>query len=326
MENVVTLLIFAVLAGLLMLANAGEERPGPRTVTLVISGVLSGGALAIAGLAAFASALRFAAGGIGASQLRAAMTIAIPFMLAGGLGLLLLLFPGLQKRLARFIPVRPGSAITVFSLTLALLFLALQLGTQLAVDVVSAVTKGPPLTKTAILIQDGPLLAVAFLGVGLFVRRSLPATARRLGLVPVPARWWFGVALAGIVVFLAVGVGIDRLSQTLTPEVARRVSEASKTVFGQFNTAGGVLFLAAVAGVAEELLFRGAMLPRFGLIFTSLLFAAAHTQYGITFASLEVFILGLGLGWLRLQAGTLACIVLHVGYDVAVGLIGINIH
>ena len=326
MENDLTLLIFAVLAGLLMLANAGEERPGPRTVTLVISGVLSGGALTIAGLAALAYALLYAAGGISAGRLRAAETIFIPFILAGGLGLLLLLVPAVQKRLARFIPIRPGSAITVFSLTLALLFLAFQLGTQLAVDVLSAVTKGPPLTKTAIVIQDGPLLIIAFLGVGLFVRRSLSATARRLGLVPLPGPWWFGVALAGIVVFLLVGVGIDRLSQALTPEVARRVNEASKTVFGQFNTAGGVIFLAAVAGVAEEMLFRGAMLPRFGLIFTSLLFAAAHTQYGITFASLEVFVLGLGLGWLRLQAGTLACIVLHVGYDLAVGLIGINIH
>ena len=325
MDNLVTLLVFAVLAGLLMLANAGEERGGPRTLTLILSGVLSGGALAIAGLGALGYALLYAAGGIAAGRLRAAETIFIPFVLAGGLGLLLLL-PAVQQRLARVIPIRPGSPISVFSLTLALLFLAFQLGTQLAVDVLSAVTKGPPLTRTAILVQDGPLLAIAFLGVGLFLRRSIPAAARRLGLYPLPAPWWFAVALAGIVAFLLVGTGIDRLSQAITPEVARRVSEASKTVFGQFNTAGAVVFLAAVAGVAEELLFRGAMLPRFGLIFTSLLFAAAHTQYGITFASLEVFILGLGLGWLRLQAGTLACIVLHVGYDMAVGLIGINIH
>jgi membrane protease YdiL (CAAX protease family) len=324
-ENLVTLLVFAILAGLLMVANAGEERRGPRTLTLILCGVLSGGALTIAGLGAIGYALFYAAGGIGAGRFRAAETIFIPFVLAGGLGLLLLL-PAAQQRLVRLIPIRPGSPITVLSLTLALLFLAFQLGTQLAVDVLSAVTNGPPLTRTAILVQDGPLFVIAFLGVGLFVRRSLPATARRLGLVPLPTPWWFGVALSGIVVFLLVGVGIDRLSQALTPDVARRVSEASKTVFGQFNTASGILFLAAVAGVAEELLFRGAMLPRFGLILTSLLFAAAHTQYGITFASLEVFILGLGLGWLRLQAGTLACIVLHVGYDVAVGLISINIH
>jgi uncharacterized protein len=324
-ENLVTLLIFAVLGGLLMLANSGEERRGPRTFTLILSGVLSSGALAVAGLAGLGYALVYAAGGISASRLRAAETIFIPFVIAGALGLSLLV-PAVQQRLARFIPIRPGSPITIFSLVLALLFLAFQVGTQLAVDVLSAVTKGPPLTRTAIVVQDGPLLLIAFLGVGWLVRRSLPSAARRLGLIPLPAPWWFLVAMVGIAVFLVVGAGIDRLSQALTPEVARRVSEASKTVFGQFNTAGAVIFLAAVAGVAEELLFRGAMLPRFGLILTSLLFAAAHTQYGITFASLEVFILGLGLGWLRLQAGTLACVLLHVGYDVAVGLIGINVH
>jgi membrane protease YdiL (CAAX protease family) len=66
------------------------------------------------------------------------------------------------------------------------------------------------------------------------------------------------------------------------------------------------------------------MLPRFGVLATTLLFAAVHTQYGITFATLEVFVIGLGLGWLRLRAGTLACIVSHAGYDIIVGLLALH--
>jgi membrane protease YdiL (CAAX protease family) len=76
--------------------------------------------------------------------------------------------------------------------------------------------------------------------------------------------------------------------------------------------------------VAEEIVFRGALQPRFGLIATAFLFAAVHTQYGITFASLEVFVLGLGLGWLRAASkSTLPGIVTHAGYDLIVGLIGL---
>jgi CAAX protease family protein len=88
-----------------------------------------------------------------------------------------------------------------------------------------------------------------------------------------------------------------------------------------------VIFLAVVAGIAEEIVFRGALQPRFGIVATSFLFATVHTQYGITFASLEVFVLGLLLGWLRSASrSTLPGITTHAGYDLAVGLIGLLQH
>ena len=84
-----------------------------------------------------------------------------------------------------------------------------------------------------------------------------------------------------------------------------------------------MLLIGVLAGVCEETLFRGALVPRLGVVVTAVLFAALHTQYAITFATLEVFVLGIGLGLLRVRSGsTLPCMVTHAGYNIAVGLLG----
>ena len=57
---------------------------------------------------------------------------------------------------------------------------------------------------------------------------------------------------------------------------------------------------------------------------SSVLFAALHTQYALSFATLEVFVLGLGLGWLRVRAGSIVPgMVTHAGYDIAVGFLSL---
>jgi membrane protease YdiL (CAAX protease family) len=57
---------------------------------------------------------------------------------------------------------------------------------------------------------------------------------------------------------------------------------------------------------------------------SAVLFAALHTQYAVSFATLEVLVLGIGLGWLRVRAGsTLPAMVTHAGYDIAVGFLSL---
>src|SRR5207245_1536466 len=52
--------------------------------------------------------------------------------------------------------------------------------------------------------------------------------------------------------------------------------------------------------------------------------AVFHPQYAVSVASLEVFTLGLGLGWLRVRAGSiLPGMVTHAGYDIAVGFLSL---
>jgi uncharacterized protein len=138
---------------------------------------------------------------------------------------------------------------------------------------------------------------------------------------PVAGRWW-AVALVAVLVFLAVAYGIERVADVVAPAQQKQVTDVSNVLFSHFNNPAAVVFLGVLAGVVEETLFRGALVPRLGVVVSAILFAALHTQYAISFATLEVLVLGIGLGLLRVWSrSTLPCIVTHAGYDIAVGLI-----
>jgi uncharacterized protein len=277
-------------------------------------------ALVGAALASMAQALRYDVGQVTAAQLHTILEIAAFLAIGGILGLLYLL-PPVQRAVARILPLRAGSPVAYITIVIAVLFLTQQLGTQLTVNVLEALKSSPPLTVTDLLFQDIPLLMLAFFGIGLFVRRSPREAAVRLGLTPPPANYWWLVALLAIPVFMAVAFAIETVAGAVTPATQKEVTDVSTLLFSRFNNPMAIVFLGLLAGIVEEILFRGALVPRLGIIVTAILFAALHTQYGITFASLEVFVLGLGLGWLRVKSGTLTCIIAHAGYDIAVGLV-----
>jgi membrane protease YdiL (CAAX protease family) len=88
-----------------------------------------------------------------------------------------------------------------------------------------------------------------------------------------------------------------------------------------FTTPFGILTIGLSAALGEETIFRGAMLPRFGLVITSLLFALLHSNYGITLSTLIVFLLGLLLGWLRLRYSTTTAMITHAVYNMSLGLL-----
>ncbi len=246
---------------------------------------------------------------------RSAELVAIPLTVAGTAGLLYL-WPPVQRIVARVIPVRSGSPVVYLTIVLGLFLVAYAVGAKLQ--------PGPPLTFGDLLAQDIPLFFLAFVAVGIFVRRSPRETIERLGLIPpLRARWWV-VAILGIGVFLAVAIGIEALASAITPSQQKQVSDITSVLFSRFNNPAAIVFLGVVAGIVEETLFRGALLPRFGVIVSALLFAALHTQYAVTFATLEVFVLGLGLGWLRVRSGsTLPSMLTHAGYDIAVGFLSL---
>ena len=75
--------------------------------------------------------------------------------------------------------------------------------------------------------------------------------------------------------------------------------------------------------MGEEILFRGALQPVFGIVFTSLLFAVVHVQYGLTPITLAVFLLGLILGILRKRTNTTVTILVHFGYNFILGLMAL---
>lgn len=158
-------------------------------------------------------------------------------------------------------------------------------------------------------------VVIAVLGVGLALRRSLPAVLERLALrLPTNADLIWGVGIGGL--FIAVMMVFSALWAALvSPEVFAEQTQA----VNQLNTAFATLPLAFVvavsAAVGEEIWIRGALQPVFGIVLTSVFFTALHTQVALTPATLLIFVVSLGLGWLRQRQSTTAAIVAHFVYN-----------
>jgi uncharacterized protein len=78
-----------------------------------------------------------------------------------------------------------------------------------------------------------------------------------------------------------------------------------------------ILVISVLAGIGEEVLFRGAMQPEWGLIATSLVFGLFHVGGRLTVAlGIWAACTGALLGWLTIATGgLLAPIVAHIAYD-----------
>jgi hypothetical protein len=117
---------------------------------------------------------------------------------------------------------------------------------------------------------------------------------------------------------------MDALNHTVSPQVAHQVDVTTQHVFGALGGPLGVAMLALAPGICEELLFRGALQPRIGVIPTALLFASIHTQYGFSLDLLAVFVLAIGLGLIRKYTNTTTSSLCHTTYNLlgGVGLSG----
>jgi membrane protease YdiL (CAAX protease family) len=242
----------------------------------------------------------------------------VSVLVASWLAAALLLRP-VREGVARVLPLDPTSGLDVTALFLVVILLGYLIGNQLSVDVLAEQARsGPSLQPIDVIAQELPFLVAAFLGVGLFTRRSLTASLDRLGLVR-PTTWQVCLGLAAAGLFLAFSGGVEALSQLLTPQLAQKVNTANQRLFGRLGDPVGVATIALAAGICEETLFRGALQPRLGLILTSIAFAAVHSQYGISLDVLAVFVLALCLGTIRRFTNTTTAIVAHVTYNAMVG-------
>jgi len=130
------------------------------------------------------------------------------------------------------------------------------------------------------------------------------------------------INLAAAGVFLAALQGFDAANHLLLPGIAGRVDATDEHIFGQLANANylGIAVLGLLPGVCEDLLFRGALQPRLGLVPTALLFTSIHTEYGLSFDTLAVFVIAIGLGVIRKYANTTTSCTCHVGYNLLVGI------
>lgn len=239
---------------------------------------------------------------------------------ATGLAAGAVLVEPVRVALARVLPLDPRSAIDATALVLTIALVGSQLASQLVIDLLTEqASNGVALEPIDLVLQEIPFLLGAVFGVGLLIRRSPRATLVRLGLVR-PTVWQLLLAVAAAGVFYAMGNGIDALGHLLTPGVAQKVDAANERLFGHLGDPVGIATIALSAGICEEALFRGALQPRLGLLWTAVVFAAVHTQYGLSLDAAAVLVLAIGLGLLRWAANTTTTTVCHVAYNTLVGV------
>ena len=156
-------------------------------------------------------------------------------------------------------------------------------------------------------------LSLSALGTGWGLRRDRDQALRRLGLRwPTLSDWLAGIAL-GLLIYVAVTLASGLMPAGVTADHlgARALFDAVK------SSLPAALALAVLAGTGEEILFRGALQPVFGLFVTSLLFTMLHAHYGLSPALLILFAVSVCFGLLRQRFNTTAAIICHATYNFA---------
>ncbi len=224
-----------------------------------------------------------------------------------------------RSRIAGVLPIDAQSPVQALALSLTVILFGVDVASISFTDVLASANAQPPLNLGDLVLDQTPFLILALLGVGLFSRRQLADSLDRLGLV-VPSWWHLAIALATAGAFFAFSQQMDSLSHATTPDVARRVDSTIQHVFGQLRGPLGIAALALLPGICEEILFRGALQPRIGLLATALLFTSIHTQYGLSIDTLVVLVLALGLGLVRKYTNTTTSCACHISYNLLAGI------
>jgi len=99
------------------------------------------------------------------------------------------------------------------------------------------------------------------------------------------------------------------------PQVFEDQTQVSQLIATNIDTMLLAFALALTAAIGEEIAFRGALQPIFGLWPTSLFFVLIHVQYTLTPAALILLMATLGFGWLRRRFNTTAAMVAHFLYN-----------
>jgi hypothetical protein len=232
------------------------------------------------------------------------------------------LFAPVRRWLARALPIDPESIVHATALVYAVYQIGLSFG-QIALigDLENLIDAQLALDIWDVLLTGLPLVLFGLVGVGLLIRRDGGSTLARLGLL---RPTWKQLLLAVAVSALLLGVDfvVSLAWEELDPAGYDLLDRVTQNLFGNLMTVGGALVLGLSAGISEELLFRGAVQPRLGLLLATFLFAIGHLQYGLTVATLEVFVIGLVLGLMRKWTHTTICVLIHASYNTVGVLLG----
>ncbi len=236
---------------------------------------------------------------------------------------LLVLLPIVQRGLAYVIRIRPRDPVHATALSYAAYLIPLSVVQRVFLDAMTRAGVNVSIVSAEDLIgQTAALILLAFFGVGWFVQRPTRETFRRLGVVwPRGREVTVAVGTAFGLLMMQSVLGV--LWMALSPEGVQAVEDLSQMLLGKFFNPWGAVLIGVAAGLGEELVFRGALQPRFGVLLTSVLFAMMHSQYFLSFAMVVVFLLGVVLGLVRKRVNTTAAILTHALYNTVLVLLAI---
>jgi hypothetical protein len=309
-----TLFIFVVLAIVLVLANLERYHVAFRWLTLL---ALAGLNLLMMLFGLFSLAL--SAVPMPGLPEESAAAFASLFRAVGLTGLVAfvpMLLP-VRRLLARWLPFDANTAVTTAALVYAVYLVGTGFGQQplLSDAAVLESLEGANVGIAALWAQSIGMMLIAVSGVGIFTRRNLGETAERLGLrLPTWRQLGFGVLVtAGL---LALQIAFSQAWLAIDPEGLQQIEDAGALLLGDLTgSLAGAFTIGAAAALGEEMVFRGAMLPPFRLLLTSVLFTIIHSQYGLSPATLLILVIGVVLGVVRYRTNLTIAILVHFLYN-----------
>jgi uncharacterized protein len=237
--------------------------------------------------------------------------------IAVGAGLCLPLVPRFRRVFASWTPMDDRSPVDMSGLCIVLavagFFLAYAL---LSIEQDDA---NDDISILALLVQSTIEIAFAYTLVGWTITRNFRQATARLGLVR-PNLRILGAAVGFVFVAFVVSALAGLATQVFQGDLADEISEANEDITSGFQSIPAAILFGLASGTGEELLFRGAIQPKFGLVTSSVVFALLHTQNQLSFVLVGIFALGIVLGLERKYLGTTASVATHAMFNMLVVL------
>lgn len=297
LEIFVLMMVLAAVYGLVLWANRAKTDRSANVGLYLLFG-LPGMLLTVAGLA-------LAVNGQDAGW----------FVLALGLSFSLPLIKQFRQLMSILTPMDATSPIDMMGLgvilALASYFMfVLSLGPA-EDEAIAPVTVGTQLVNVIFFVL------VAYVAVGTNIYRTPGEAHRRLGL-SMPKWTDVVIGAAAVLPTLMLSMLGSLLTLYFQPDLFEDLGDTMEQMSAGTNVTLISILIFASAGVGEEILFRGAIQPRFGIILTSAFWALVHTQYQLTFVVLGLFLAGILFGLIRKYVGTTPAIIAHALYNAAV--------
>ena len=124
------------------------------------------------------------------------------------------------------------------------------------------------------------------------------------------------ISLGMVIPCYIVAIIGNVLTLIFQPDVFDNLQDTMEDMTTGLDNPVGMILIGLSAGIGEEVLFRGAVQPRFGIVIAALFWTAMHAQYDVSFVLVGLFGVGMILGLQRKYFGTASAIITHAVYNM----------